>query len=112
VSVPQKLAYQDAEHAEDDRHVGFQRRLLEMDIHRMGTRQQCLEVAPADLQRNRQADRRPQRIAPPTQSQKMNMFSGSMPKASTACALVDSATKWRATAAGACSAESSQPWPN
>jgi len=35
---------------------------------------------------------------PPTQSQKPNMFAGSMPKATTPASLVDTATKWRATA--------------
>ena len=44
---------------------------------------------------------------PPTQSQKGNMFSTSIPKAPTAAALVESAAKWRATAAGSFILESS-----
>ena len=59
-----EIGVPDAQHAEDDRHVGFQWRFLEMHVHGMRTGQQCLEIAPADLQRDRQANRRPQRVAP------------------------------------------------
>ncbi len=45
---------------------------------------------------------------PPTQSQNPNMLAVSMPKSRTAAALVDTATKWRATAASSPSAPTSQ----
>ncbi len=45
---------------------------------------------------------------PPTQSQKPNMLSVSMPNAATASALVETATKWRATASSEPSAPTIQ----
>ena len=44
---------------------------------------------------------------PPTQSQNSNMFCGSIPNSATLAALVDTATKWRATASSSFRAERS-----
>ena len=52
-----------AEQAEHDRHVLLDRRGAEVLVHLVGAVEHLLEMAVADGERNRQADRRPQRIA-------------------------------------------------
>ena len=50
----------DAEQRQDDRHVGLQRRASEMQIHRVGSVQQGLEIPHADVQRDGQSDGGPE----------------------------------------------------
>ncbi|MNM89820.1 hypothetical protein D3C81_1020580 [compost metagenome] len=63
VGAPE-VAVPDAEQGQQHRHVLLEGGALEMLVHGVGAGQQLLEVAHADGQGDRQADRRPQRVAP------------------------------------------------
>ena len=64
VCAPKKLLYQMTDKPQNDRQILAQGRIQEMLVHLERARQQFLEVVHADVQRNRQADGRPQRVAP------------------------------------------------
>ncbi|MNZ63085.1 hypothetical protein D3C78_812230 [compost metagenome] len=59
-----EIAVPDAEQGQQHRHVLLERRVLEVLVHGVGAGQQFLEVGHADGQGDRQADGRPQRVAP------------------------------------------------
>ncbi len=61
--VAQNIAMVEAEKAEQHRHVFAQRRGLEMLVHGMGAIEELAEIVRADGDHQRQADRRPDRIA-------------------------------------------------
>ena len=59
---PAEIVVPDAEQRQDDRHIAFRRCLDEMLVHRVGAGQQLVKTIRPDRQRDRQADRGPQRI--------------------------------------------------
>ena len=59
-----EVAVPDTQQAEQHRDVALEGRVAEMQVHVVGAGQQFLEIGDADRHGNRQADRRPQRIAP------------------------------------------------
>ncbi len=59
-----EVAVPHAQQGQQYRHVLFERRGLEVLVHGVGTGQQFLEVGGTDGQGDRQADGRPQRVAP------------------------------------------------
>ena len=59
-----KIDVPDSQQGENDRHVLFRGRSLEVTIHVVGTLQQVIKALHTDTQGDRQADGRPQGIAP------------------------------------------------
>ena len=69
-----------------------------MLVHGMGAGEEMTEIFRPDGDHQGQADGRPHRIAPPTQSQKPKVRSSPMPKAVTLSSAVEIAAKCEATA--------------
>ena len=81
----------------------------EMLVHLVRAGQQLLEVVHAQVEGDRQADRRPERIAPADPVPELeHVRAVSMPNAATASALVDMAAKCLATAASSWAAARNQ----
>src|SRR5271157_2688090 len=84
----------------EHRQIAIKRRGAKVLIHSVKTIEHGTEMFGADRNHGRETDRRVHGIAAADPSQNSNMFEASMPNFVTSCALVDSATKCRATAAG------------
>jgi len=83
----------DPEEGQDDRYVFMKRGISEMPVHFVCPLEEFDEIFESHTAGNRKTNGGPEGVSAPTQSQKLNMFSRSMPNALTLSALVEIATK-------------------